>query len=253
MRFHQSHSNLPRVNFMKKFFYRIICLLLAVLFTGVIAACSASASPAAIQTAIAGTLAAAPPQVTVVTQVVDITNVVVFQVSATPRPTSAATNTPSATMVPSNTATLAFTPTATPYGVKASATSAATIQPGKPLGLTLTYFFNTLAAMTDLQKKEYVQTLPGKLVNWTGSVDNVTIGGLVMVKLPPPFMGSITLKGVPKDVALKIDRDNLVEFTGMIESINEDYNLQLVVTGVKVIRAYPPPTLTPTPLGWRGR
>ena len=238
---------------MKKFFYWIICLLLAGLFTAVIAACSASASPAAIQTAIAGTQAAAPPQVTVVTQVVDITNVVVIQLSATPRPTSAASNTPSATTALSKTATLAFTVTATPYGAKGSATTAATIQPGKPLGLTLTYFFNTLAAMTDLQKKEYILTLPGKMVSWTGSVDNVTSDGLVMVKLPPPFMGSITLKGVPKDVALNIDRDNLVDFTGMIESINEDYNLQLVVTDVKVIRAYPPPTLTPTPIGWRGR
>jgi hypothetical protein len=237
---------------MKKFI-NLICLLLAALFTGLIAACSASASPAAIQTAIAGTLAAAPPQVTVVTQVVDITNVVVIQMSATPRPTSAATNTPSATTVPSKTSTLAFTPTATAYGAKASATSAATIQPGKPLGLTLTYFFNSLDAMTDLQKKNYVLTLPGKMVNWTGTVDNVTGDGLVMVKLPAPFMGSITLKGVPTDVALKIDRDNLVEFTGMIESINEDYNLQLIITDVKVIRSYPPPTITPTPLGWRGR
>jgi hypothetical protein len=64
--------------------------------------------------------------------------------------------------------------------------------------------------------------------------------------------GSITLKGVPLETAVRINRGDQVEFSGMIESFNTEFSNKLVLTDVKIISFYVEPTATPTftPTPW---
>ena len=220
--------------------------LLAVILAGQLAACSAKPPIAAIQTAIAGTQAAAPAQVIAVTQVVQVSRVIEVT-SIIPSKTTDRLALPVATPTPSQTPTLTVTPTlSSDQTTPTPASAVITIQPGQPLGLSLSFFLSWYTGMTDIQKQEYVPTLPGKTVYWTAVVDNVTTDGRVILKLSEPLLGAITLMDVPHDLAVKISRGYWLDFTGTIAELTDELNLQIVIVNVKVRAFYPAPTLTPT-------
>lgn len=231
--------------------FTLVVLLLSVQ----LAACSAAPSISAIQTAVAGTQAAVPAQVVKETQVVEVTRLVKVPITVTPgeatstsTPTLEATAQSTSTPVPTETSlpSLQDTPTGTPMVV-------ATVKPGTPLGLTLPYFINSYIAMTDLQKLNYLPKLPGRTIFWTATVNNVTADGLILLKFPEPLVGTITLVGVPRETALKVNKEYWVDFSGVIQEFSEDLNLRLVITNVKISAIYLPPTLTPTPAPARYR
>jgi hypothetical protein len=232
---------------MKTFSKSILFTLIAVVMSVQAASCTAPPSTSVIQTAIAGTQAAAPVQIVQVTQVVQVTRLVSVRISETPTKPGEATATREATPLPSITPSQTETPLSSPQStLTPTPVQTATIKPGTPLGLSLSYFIHSYMAMTDLQKKEYLPTLPGRTVSWTGSVSNVTADGLVLLKFPEPLVGTITLLDVPKATALKVNRNYLVDFTGVIQEFREDLNLRLVISNTKISAIYLPPTLTPT-------
>ena len=103
--------------------------------------------------------------------------------------------------------------------------------------------------MTDLQRQQFALALPGKTIAWYASLSNVTSDGSVVMKFPFGLQGSIILTGVPAETAVKINKGDQVEFTGMIESFDIVFNT-MVISNVKIIAFYvePTPTITPTPL-----
>ncbi len=221
-----------------------------ILVSLLLAACSTAPSPSTIQTAIAGTLAAAPVQVIQVTQIVQLTHLVEIPITDTPAAMVDETATPTleATPTPTDTATLANTPLPGLAGTPTpTVTQTANLTPGAPLGLTLPYFINSYVAMTDLQKSEYLPTVQRRTVFWSAQVSNVTADGLVLLKFPEPLVGTITLVGIPKKTALTIPKEYWIDFTGTIQEFTEDLNLRLVITDVKIKAIYIPPTPTPTP------
>jgi hypothetical protein len=215
--------------------FLLCCLLLT------LSACGSQPSTSQLQTAVAGTLAVLPTQIAEsekvieITEIVEVTKVVEVRVTSTPQPTSEATATDTLEPTPevTNTPTLFVTSTPTP------------IQPGDPLGLSFNQLIRRYADMTDLQKQEFVKTLPGKTVYWEAKVYNVLADGTILMD-NPYGSGRVTLMGVPLETAIQIDKGMTVDFRGMIESVGGTLGRDIVVTNGDVVRFYVPPTATPT-------
>jgi hypothetical protein len=231
--------------FMKTITIRTLSILLGLIVLAQLAACGGQPAAGAIETAVAGTIAAMPAgdatQIIEVTKVKEVTRISVIQLTATPRPTATPTQPPTAT--PPATATLTATPRPSLPG---EPTAIVTVSPSGDLNLTLNQLLSQYKAMTDLQKQDYITTLPGKLVSWTAEVDNVTTDGLVELK--NLFSGgSVILIGVPAETALELDRKMLVDFKGMIQGMSGKISPEIIVVDVTILRAYNLPTATPTP------
>jgi hypothetical protein len=227
---------------MKKAHIAIGGYLLAALLTIQLAACTAKISISAVQTSVAETVAAVPAQPEQeVTKLVEVTRVVA--VSA-PAPTKAeATRTPTATASPSPTQEQTQ-----PTALQATDTPTAGIQPGTPLYWSLQYFVQRYSYMTNLQRKEFAASLPGKTVSWYAILENTTYEGLIIMRYPFGMEGFIILQDVASETAVLINRGYQVEFSGMIESFNIETNY-LTLKNVKIIAFYvePTATITPTP------
>jgi len=235
---------------MKKSILPVFVFILVALFTISLAACAAKPSAANIQTAVAATLAAAPAKpAQAVTKLVEVTRVVevTAPVEATAETSSTPTDTPAVTDTPATTGAGTQAAVATP-----TATPTQGVQAGAPLYWSLQYFVTRFNFMTDLQKQQFVTTLPGRTVSWYAIMDNVTVDGLVIMRFPYGMYGQIVLKGVPTETANQINRGYQVEFSGMIESFDSQSSNQLVLSNVKIIAFYPEPTatitMTPTPV-----
>lgn len=223
---------------------QIFFLLGSLILALSLAACGGQAPADQVQTAVAETVAALPTQpqeatqVLQVTQIVEVTKIVIVGVTATPAPptpTARATDTPAVSPTPAEFIPAQPTATATPTPIVESG----------PLGLTLNQLIRRYTDMTDLQKQEFVKTLPGKTVYWIGEVYNVATDGTII--LDNPYGGGrVTLKGVPIETAIQIDKGMLVEFRGMIESFGGTFGREIVVANGEVVRYYFPPTPTPT-------
>ncbi len=228
---------------MKSLTIKVACCLLIFGIALSISACSTQPSASKIQTAVAGTLANAPArpaestQVVEVTQVMEVTKIVEVIITSTPRPAEKATAT--TTLQP--TVTTEVTPT---VSTKAVTETARPIEASGPLGLSFNQLMQKYAGMTDLQKQDFAATLPGKTVVWTAQVYNITTEGIIILD-NPYGSGRVTLKGIPIEIAIKIDKGMLVDFSGMIESFEGSFLNEIVVVDAKVIRYYEPPTATP--------
>ena len=233
----------------KSLFFTGGCLLLLGILP-IVSACSAQPSEAQLKTAVAGTLSAAPiqpaenQQVTEITQVLEVTKIVEVRVSSTARPTDK--NTPTSTPQPAGVDEATPTSEAAVGSTQSPTLTPVPIEPSGPLGLSLTSLVRKVDNMTDLQKQEYVASLPGKTVVWTAQVYNITPDGTINT-YNPYGTGRVTMKGIPVETAIKIDKGMLVEFSGMIESYGGTLVPDIVVVNIKIIRYYQPPTPTPTP------
>lgn len=227
----------------------IILLLVAISLLPQLSACNRQPSGAMIETVVAGTVAAVQEQgpqeattIVEITQVKEITEVVVIEITSTPKPTEKATATLEATPIPEKTPT---PPSLLGKGyMTETPTPMLTIEPSGKLHLGFGQFVAHYKSMTDLQKDNYATELPGKLITWTGRVDNVTSDGIVI--LDNPFSsGTAFLIGVPTETAIELDQKMLVDFTGMIQSFSGNISPKITVVDVKVLRSYLPPTATP--------
>jgi hypothetical protein len=224
----------------------------SLLFLGIVlavSACGGQPSDSKVQTAVAGTLAFAPVQpvetgqVVEVTRVMEVTKIVEVVVTSASRPTGVTTAT--ATAQPEATEEATPTGEAGAASTQEATETARPIQASGPLGLTFNQLMKKFAGMTDLQKQDYVATLPGKTVSWTAQVNNITTAGIIILD-NPYGTGRVTLKGIPIETAIQIDPGMLVDFSGMIESFEGTFFIEIVVVDAKVIRFYPPPTGTVT-------
>jgi hypothetical protein len=222
--------------------------LLVVLTSLVLTACNAQPSDALVQTAVAETLTAAPVlpageiQELEVTRLVEVTRIVQVQITNTPEPTQEVTATP--TSEPTATTTLTPTPGSAFTTGMTEAEPTSTIVPSGPLGLSLNQLINRYAAMTDLQKQDFAVTLPGKTVYWTAQVYNITTDGTLIMD-NPYGAGRVMLIGVPLETAIRIDKDMLVDFRGMIVSFAGTFGREIVVANPEVVRYYVEATATP--------
>jgi hypothetical protein len=88
--------------------------------------------------------------------------------------------------------------------------------------------YDNMHAMTEAQWNKYADELEGKQVTrWTGWVEEVnekTLGGYELwIDMDPPeaFSTQDVVFDIPDDVALEINKDQAVTFSGTIESVSE--------------------------------
>jgi hypothetical protein len=81
-------------------------------------------------------------------------------------------------------------------------------------------------------------------VSWAAVVYNITTDGVLILD-NPYAAGRVTLKGIPIENSLKINKGMLVDFTGTIESFDGSFLNEFVIIDGKILRAYEPPTATP--------
>jgi len=225
----------------------IATALICILLFSLIAACSSTPSPEELQSAVEETLAAMPTQpqeeiqIIEVTQVLEVTKFAVIQITTTPAPTEDNTATPT----PTNTPDASATPESITAPIILSTETPTPVTESGPLDLSFNQLIRRYTDMTDLQKQEFVKTLPGKTIYWNAEVYNISTDGTLI--LDNPFgVGRVTLKGTPIETALEIDRGMLVDFRGMIESFGGSFGREIVVTNADIVRYYYPPTPTPT-------
>jgi hypothetical protein len=137
------------------------------------------------------------------------------------------TQPPTNTLRPSDTPIPAATNTSTPIPPPTKDTR---------LGMTLAELIAHYNGLTDLQKADYIVTLPGRTVEWSGMVYEVHSDGEIVVEMPGMFIGMIYLKGVPLDIAKTINKDAYIKFTGTISQANEIIGiLYIYLSDVKII------------------
>jgi hypothetical protein len=225
----------------------IITALICTLLFSLVAACRSTPSPEELQSAVEETMAAMPTQpqeelqVIEVTQVLEVTKFAVIEITTTPAPTKENTATPTPTD------TLEASPTPEPVlesMILITETPTPVTESG-PLNLGFNQLIRRYTNMTDLQKQEFVKTLPGKTIYWNAEVYNITTDGTLVLD-NPYGVGRVTLKGTPIETALEIDRGMLVDFRGMIQSFGGSFGREIVIINADIVRYYYPPTPTPT-------
>lgn len=82
--------------------------------------------------------------------------------------------------------------------------------------------------MTEAQWKKYLPELKGaRVVNWEGWVEDVDVSGskhtlLVDMDSPDDFLSGTDVRfGIPEDVALELQKDQPITFSGTIEKVQE--------------------------------
>ena len=96
----------------------------------------------------------------------------------------------------------------------------------EPLPISDVDFFKVREAsknMTDVQWKEYLNGVVGKRIQWTGYVDEVKEDGKVWIDMDPPDALSVQdiYINVPKEDALKYNKDQKLTFQGTIKSVSK--------------------------------
>jgi hypothetical protein len=171
------------------------------------------------------------------------------------------TTTPSATVptpIPTQTPTVTQTPTEMPTVTQtlppltATAAARATASAASPtpsetptptattnplsLGLSLTEFINKYNAMTDLQKQNYRDSLPGKQVNWSGKVVDVTGDGKIIVDIPNTLVSTVDLAGISNNVAVTVNKGSVIQFTGVIDNVVDFLGLHVYLVQCQIVK-----------------
>lgn len=137
--------------------------------------------------------------------------------TATPLPTAGPTGTPAPTAIPA--------PTDTPVPTE-----------DIRLGLSLAGFFQKYDAMTDLQKKNYLPTVQGKSVTWSGRVIDVLGDGKVVVDIAGGLLDSVELEDLSTDVAATINKGATVKFTGVIDKVIDLLGLHIYINQAQIAK-----------------
>lgn len=103
------------------------------------------------------------------------------------------------------------------------------------LGLSLSEFANTYDDLTDLQRDSFLESLPGKTVDWTGKVFDVTADGIYIEMPGSVWNGQTLLTDVPDDIALTIKKGSRIHFTGTIEKTVEFVFFYVYLMNVQII------------------
>lgn len=95
---------------------------------------------------------------------------------------------------------------------------------------------STYERMTQLQRADYIKTLPGKQIHWTATVREVRSDGDLPLNMPGRTSHSITLRGVPKELALTIQRDQRIVFDAVIDDANDFLGLNIILKFVSLTK-----------------
>jgi len=85
-----------------------------------------------------------------------------------------------------------------------------------PYWLTIPQIEATRRDMTDLQWNEYQQSIQDSIVRFSGTVVNVRTYGTARVDVGQGLFVTVTLKGIPMDVARELNKGQSIEGEGYL-------------------------------------
>jgi hypothetical protein len=137
-----------------------------------------------------------------------------------------------ATPRPSNTPTI--TPSSTPT----------------PIPLPYEEIVSTYNRLTELQRKDYLPTLIGRHVQWKARIREVTTDGTLNLDMGKGFFESLSysiyLQRVPKELTITLQKDQTIEFQGVISKASDSLGVSIYIDflSLAVATATPMPSAT---------
>ncbi len=191
-------------------------------------------TPEQIASPVALTVAAIPTQTSFPTYTPNPT--------ATPYPTYTppATQTPNVIIVTATASpTPQFTPTETiPPTITPTTTITAMPSPteDRALRMSLTEFVAKYDNLTDLQKEDFVASVPGKTVDWTGRVLEVNDDGEIIIDIPNTIFSSVSVTGLSMEDAKIIQKDSSIRFKGVIVDMIDLLGLHIYIIDAQLVK-----------------
>lgn len=103
------------------------------------------------------------------------------------------------------------------------------------LGMSLTEFVNHYEDLTELQREPFIESLPGKTIDWTGKVYDVDEDG-IHIDMPGSIWNGFTvLSDVPPEIALTVEKDSRIHFIGTIDKTVEFVFFYVYIVDVEII------------------
>jgi len=87
-----------------------------------------------------------------------------------------------------------------------------------PAYLTVDAIEQERRALTDIQKEQYDQDILGEVIQFRGQVLEVNENGSVLID-EGGFFAVVKLLGIPKDVAITLQKDQLIEGMGTVADV----------------------------------
>jgi len=144
--------------------------------------------------------------------------------SAPSAPESTATPAPTATPEPTQTPVSTDTPQPTDTPIPTSTPIYAPEGKIYPTASASLYgdLLSNKKTMTDLQYKEYLNSLMGSRVHLRAQVNEVHEDGEIYLSAESGgFFDSVYLRGVPKAIGIKLNKGQVIEFDGSIRKFND--------------------------------
>lgn len=108
--------------------------------------------------------------------------------------------------------------------------AAIVLQPTEATGLTYRQIEDKFNALTDLQRESYLPTLVGQGVHWRGKVTNVESDGSLDLNVGQRgLFYNVAMTDVPKDIAVKLNREDAIEFQGVITKAVQGVGLDITI------------------------
>lgn len=86
--------------------------------------------------------------------------------------------------------------------------------------ISLEEIVSTHQRMTDLQREEWDKSLVGRRIYSRATVSDVT-STFVVLRIPGTTLGSVYLRGLPKEEALSVQKEMLLTFDGIIQKVED--------------------------------
>ncbi len=131
-----------------------------------------------------------------------------------------------------NSPTITSTPTIT---ITSPPTQTPTPTEDLRLNLSLSEFTSYYDNLTDLQQEAFLTSLPGKTVDWSGNVFDVSEDGSILVDIPGTLVSLVSLEGVSIDIAQTINKDSYIRFTGVIKEAVDFLGMHIYIINVQII------------------
>jgi hypothetical protein len=91
------------------------------------------------------------------------------------------------------------------------------------LNMSMIELFNYVEKLTQLQRPDFLKSIDGNTVDWTGLVDDVQSDGSVLIRAPSGRC-YVNLSKVPMEVAKTVIKGTNINFTGtLVEPSYDDY------------------------------
>ena len=102
---------------------------------------------------------------------------------------------------------------------KAGVKTSTAIPTATPSSITMADIEHNYDKLTDLQWKDYVQTLKGVRIHWIGTIDEVHSDGSISLNVGQGLLRLVYLEDLPQETAKTLNKGQVIEFEATIRDV----------------------------------